>query len=158
MQVTRHHRRRHEGRSNPPHSPKPTDDVTMLPMIVVRDILGRELDTNSVQQRLINAARWRVANGCGVRHPGEWRLPHVPVPARPDYSRTVHAHMHARPPALTHAHTHAETHARTHTYPRTHIRTHIRTQTHTHTRIHTRTRTRTHTHATSFIGRIAILN
>ena len=87
--ATRHHRRRLEGPSNPPDSHKPLDDVTSVPMIVLRDILGRELDTNSVQQRLINAARWRVANGRGVRHPDEWRLPHVPVPARPDYSRTV---------------------------------------------------------------------
>ncbi|KAI0225329.1 hypothetical protein LSAT2_023817 [Lamellibrachia satsuma] len=77
------------GRSNPPDSHERPGDVTVLPKIVLRDILGRELDTNSGQQKLINAARWRVANGLGARQPEEWRLPHAPLPVRPDYSRTA---------------------------------------------------------------------
>ncbi|KAK2176138.1 hypothetical protein NP493_681g01037 [Ridgeia piscesae] len=88
--LTAHHPIRPLGGTvNSPDSLERTDVVTVLPKIVLRDILGRELDTNSEQQRLINAARWRVSHGLGVRQPVEWRLPHVSVPARPDYTRTA---------------------------------------------------------------------
>lgn len=52
-----------------------------LPRITVRDPLGVPLDTDTKFQRAIHAAK----HGDGQY---EWRLPHAPLPARPDYSRT----------------------------------------------------------------------
>ncbi len=64
-------------------------EVPSLPPIVVRDNLGRILHTDSRYQRIINQARWKVAHRTRDTEigPEEWRLPHGPLPARPDFSR-----------------------------------------------------------------------
>lgn len=49
--------------------------------------MGRVLETDTSYQRTINAGRLRIARGSTDLAPEEWRLPHAPVPFKPDYSR-----------------------------------------------------------------------
>lgn len=58
------------------------------PRIVLRDALGRELDTFTTLQEAIYRAKWNVKQTGLAREPLEWRLPKAPPPARPDLTRT----------------------------------------------------------------------
>ncbi len=58
-----------------------------LPRIVVRDGIGRQLDTFTTLQEAIYRAKWNVRSTCESHTPREWRLPKAPLPSRPDYSR-----------------------------------------------------------------------
>ncbi|XP_059158230.1 uncharacterized protein LOC131942398 isoform X2 [Physella acuta] len=59
------------------------------PRIIVRDFLGRTLDTYTTLQEAIYRASWtRRKMGDWPRTPLEWRLPKAPAPAKPDYSRS----------------------------------------------------------------------
>lgn len=66
------------------------DDVTSgtCPRIILRDTLGRELDTFTALQEAIYRAKWNVKQSGLSREQLEWRLPKAPAPARPDLSRT----------------------------------------------------------------------
>ncbi|XP_064652020.1 uncharacterized protein LOC135502839 isoform X2 [Lineus longissimus] len=82
----------------PPGSPLPVarDMTTRLPKILLKDTLGRELDTDTSYQRSINAARQLLAENPSEQPQivQEWRLPKAPVPARPDYTRHASDHGH----------------------------------------------------------------
>jgi len=67
--------------------PGGTASLPRLPRIIVRDGMGRVLETDTSYQRTINAGRLRIARGSTDLAPEEWRLPHAPVPFKPDYSR-----------------------------------------------------------------------
>ena len=58
-----------------------------IPRVVVRDHLGRELNTQTAYQEAITRARWRRRYRLVPLESEEWRLPHGILPARPDYSR-----------------------------------------------------------------------
>lgn len=59
-----------------------------LPRIIVRDVSGRILDTDTSYQKAIAEARYRISVGdCVPPEPEQWRLPNGPLPARPDYTR-----------------------------------------------------------------------
>lgn len=60
-----------------------------LPRILLKDPLGRVLDTETSLQRTILLARRRQLEGLPPSSPTQWRLPHGPAPARPDYSRVA---------------------------------------------------------------------
>ncbi|CAH1772232.1 unnamed protein product [Owenia fusiformis] len=64
-----------------------TSMTPRLPKIILRDTRGRELDTESVFQTKIYEAKWRLQHGGAPSNSSDWRLPHVPVVARPDFSR-----------------------------------------------------------------------
>ncbi|XP_071113793.1 uncharacterized protein [Haliotis cracherodii] len=74
-----------------------TDSNFRLPRIVVRDVVGRELDTFTTLQEAIYRAQWNVRTTCESRSPREWRLPKAPLPSRPDYSRQVPQNSTTRP-------------------------------------------------------------
>ena len=65
-------------------APEPAD----FPRIVLRDALGRELDTFTTLQEAIYRAKWNIKRTGQSKTPLEWRLPKAPVPARPDLTRT----------------------------------------------------------------------
>ena len=54
---------------------------------------GHPIDTDTNLQRAIYAAKSRIQRAVrgerGAMEPGDWRLPHAPVPARPDLSRVA---------------------------------------------------------------------
>ncbi|KAH9496222.1 hypothetical protein Btru_010541 [Bulinus truncatus] len=59
------------------------------PRIIVKDPLGRELDTFTALQEAIYRASWaRKKFGEWPKTPMEWRLPKAPAPSRPDFSRS----------------------------------------------------------------------
>lgn len=64
-------------------------NTSRFPRIILKDAVGRELDTESVYQRAISETKWRAHHGQQSEKPEEWRLPHDFVPARPDFSRVV---------------------------------------------------------------------
>lgn len=65
-----------------------TGNKRMLPTLIVKNHLGKTLDTSTSYQEAIYKARLKVqATGEAVTSL-EWRLPHAPLPSRPDYSRT----------------------------------------------------------------------
>ncbi|XP_067665436.1 uncharacterized protein [Haliotis asinina] len=74
-----------------------TDSSFHLPRIIVRDVVGRELDTFTTLQEAIYRAQWNVRTTCESRSPREWRLPKAPLPSRPDYSRQVPQNSTTRP-------------------------------------------------------------
>ena len=81
-----------EGEDNPPRAQTTAGGRRShrFPRIVLRDPVGRELATDTLYQRTIYEARWRTAHRTAESDPpgpDEWRLPHGPLPARPDYSR-----------------------------------------------------------------------
>lgn len=58
-----------------------------LPRLVVRDHCGRKIDIYTSYQEKIYEARRNVKLSGEAKTPEEWRLPHGPPPAKPDYSR-----------------------------------------------------------------------
>ncbi|XP_053381809.1 uncharacterized protein LOC123540018 [Mercenaria mercenaria] len=68
-----------------------------FPRIILRDALGRELDTFTTLQEAIYRAKWNVKQSGQAKVPLEWRLPKAPPPARPDLTRTFPPLKH--PPA-----------------------------------------------------------
>jgi hypothetical protein len=63
-----------------------------LPQIVLRNAAGIPLDTATSYQQAIAESRQRLAAARLAPldvplGPSEWRLPHAPVPSRPDYGR-----------------------------------------------------------------------
>lgn len=58
-----------------------------LPYIVLKDPSGRKLDTYTHLQEAIYRARQNIRQTREALNADEWRLPHAPPPARPDYSR-----------------------------------------------------------------------
>ncbi|XP_063406174.1 uncharacterized protein LOC134690130 [Mytilus trossulus] len=60
-----------------------------LPHIVVKDVTGRRLDTFTHLQEAIYRARQNIKQTKQALTSDEWRLPHAPPPARPDYSRAA---------------------------------------------------------------------
>ncbi|XP_063418318.1 uncharacterized protein LOC134701111 isoform X2 [Mytilus trossulus] len=60
-----------------------------LPQIVVKDVTGRRLDTFTHLQEAIYRARQNIKQTKQALTSDEWRLPHAPPPARPDYSRAA---------------------------------------------------------------------
>lgn len=76
------------------HARRKKADVTSTsagacPRIILRDALGRELDTFTTLQEAIYRAKWKVKQSGLAREQLEWRLPKAPVPARPDLTRTA---------------------------------------------------------------------
>ncbi|WAR16188.1 hypothetical protein MAR_030782 [Mya arenaria] len=76
----------------------------MCPRIILRDALGRQLDTFTTLQEAIYRAKWNVQQTGQAKTPIEWRLPKAPPPARPDLTRTF--------PPLKHPPVHGEGGAR----------------------------------------------
>ena len=81
-----------------------TENQGMCPRIILRDQLGRELDTFTTLQEAIYRAKWNVKQSGHSREPSEWRLPKAPPPARPDLTRVFPpvrrhplVHDHSRP-------------------------------------------------------------
>ena len=68
-----------------------------FPRIILRDVLGHELDTFTTLQEAIYRAKWNVKQSGQAKEPLEWRLPKAPAPARPDLTRTFPPLKH--PPA-----------------------------------------------------------
>jgi hypothetical protein len=68
-----------------------------FPRIILRDVLGHELDTFTTLQEAIYRAKWNVKQTGQAKEPIEWRLPKAPPPARPDLTRTFPPLKH--PPA-----------------------------------------------------------
>lgn len=63
-------------------------EAVKLPRIVLKDRLGNQLNTFTTLQEAIYRAELNVRkSGIGTTAQ-EWRLPHGPLPAKPDYSRT----------------------------------------------------------------------
>lgn len=60
-----------------------------LPRIVLKDVTGRRLDTFTHLQEAIYRARQNIRQTREALTSDEWRLPHAPAPARPDYSRAA---------------------------------------------------------------------
>lgn len=60
-----------------------------LPHIVIKDVTGRRLDTFTHLQEAIYRARQNIKQTKQALTSDEWRLPHAPPPARPDYSRAA---------------------------------------------------------------------
>lgn len=60
---------------------------SQYPRIILRDALGRELDTFTTLQEAIYRAKWNVKQSGQAKEPIEWRLPKAPPPARPDMTR-----------------------------------------------------------------------
>ncbi|XP_012935844.2 uncharacterized protein LOC101855934 [Aplysia californica] len=62
--------------------------ASSYPRIIVRDPMGRTLDTFTTLQEAIYRASWtRKKMKEWPRTPLEWRLPKAPPPSRPDYTR-----------------------------------------------------------------------
>ena len=78
------------------------NDVTpsSCPRIILRDALGRELDTFTALQEAIYRAKWNVKQSGLSRDQLEWRLPKAPAPARPDMSRTCPSSKHPQVPLV----------------------------------------------------------
>ena len=81
-----------------------TEHEGICPRIILRDQLGKELDTFTTLQEAIYRAKWNVKKTGNSREPIEWRLPKAPPPARPDYTRAFPPlrrhpliHDHSRP-------------------------------------------------------------
>ena len=68
-----------------------------FPRIILKDQLGRELDTFTTLQEAIYRAKWNVKRTGQSRNPLEWRLPKAPVPARPDYTTAFPPLKHPQP-------------------------------------------------------------
>ena len=64
------------------------ENQSRFPRIILRDTLGRELDTFTTLQEAIYRAKWNIKQTGQSREPLEWRLPKAPPPARPDLTRT----------------------------------------------------------------------
>ncbi|RUS83449.1 hypothetical protein EGW08_008765, partial [Elysia chlorotica] len=63
-------------------------DIGRYPRIVVKDALGRSLDTFTTLQEAIYRASWlRKKMGEYPQTALQWRLPKAPVPSKPDYTR-----------------------------------------------------------------------
>ena len=54
-----------------------------FPRIVLKGVVGQELDTDTSYQRVINEAKWRMSMGEQPMESEDWRLPHATLPARP---------------------------------------------------------------------------
>ncbi|CAF1151697.1 unnamed protein product [Rotaria sordida] len=65
-----------------PNTPK-------LPKIVLRNSMGFELKTETSFQNAIYRAKTKLLEPNRRLTEMEWRLPHAPVPSRPDYSRSL---------------------------------------------------------------------
>ncbi|KAL5015366.1 hypothetical protein ScPMuIL_009636 [Solemya velum] len=65
-----------------------TEKKMMFPRLIVKNHLGRTLNTSTSFQEAICKARLKVHETGETRTAIEWRLPHAPLPSRPDYSRT----------------------------------------------------------------------
>jgi len=65
-----------------------TEGGTPFPRIILRDTLGRELDTFTTLQEAIYRAKHNIQQTGQAMTPLEWRLPKAPPPARPDLTRT----------------------------------------------------------------------
>ena len=72
-------------------SEKEIQEHTKLPRIVLKDPKGRNLDTFTPLQEAIYRAELNVRTSKEARTAEEWRLPHAPLPSRPDFSRATPA-------------------------------------------------------------------
>lgn len=54
-----------------------------FPRIVLKGVVGQELNTDTSYQRAIHEAKWRMSMGQTVEGSQDWRLPHSVLPARP---------------------------------------------------------------------------
>lgn len=75
---------------------KGTGRRSQFPRIILRDSLGRELDTFTTLQEAIYRAKWNVKQSGQAKEPIEWRLPKAPPPARPDLTRILPTVKHPR--------------------------------------------------------------
>lgn len=66
-----------------------SDRHERLPYIVLKDPSGRKLDTYTHLQEAIYRARQNIKQTREALYADEWRLPHAPPPARPDFSRAA---------------------------------------------------------------------
>jgi hypothetical protein len=78
----------------PPQRPPADVILPRLPQIVLRNVAGIPLDTATSYQQAIAESRQRLAAARLAPSevplgPSEWRLPHAPVPSRPDYARVA---------------------------------------------------------------------
>ncbi|CAF3600523.1 unnamed protein product [Rotaria sp. Silwood1] len=67
----------------------PVPNTPKLPKIVLRNSMGFELKTETTFQNAIYRAKTKLLEPNRRLTEMEWRLPHAPVPSRPDYSRSL---------------------------------------------------------------------
>ncbi|CAM4757594.1 unnamed protein product [Rotaria magnacalcarata] len=67
----------------------PLPNTPKLPRIILRNAMGFELKTETSFQNAIYRAKTKILEPNRRLTDIEWRLPHAPVPSRPDYSRSL---------------------------------------------------------------------